>query len=101
MATAEYTKKRQQKRKEQHRCLCCGKQDERTLVGYAACNKCVERERQYRKKLKEQHRCTKCGEQDERTLAGKTNCAFCSKKAKLLYREHKLHKNERTAQEGT
>lgn len=64
MATAEYAKKRQQKRKEQHRC-------------------------------------TKCGERDERTLAGKTNCAFCSKKAKLLYRENKLHKNERTAQEGT
>ena len=101
MATAEYAKKRQQKWKEQHRCVCCGTQDERTLVGYAACNKCVERQKQYKQKLKEQHRCTQCGEQDERTLAGLCFCKFCTKKAKLLYRENKLHKNERTAQEET
>ena len=96
MATAEYAKKRQQKWKEQHRCVCCGTQDERTLVGYAACNKCVERQKQYKQKLKEQHRCTQCGEQDERTLAGLCFCKFCTKKAKLLYRENKLHKIERT-----
>ena len=89
MATAEYTKKRQQKRKEQHRCLCCGKQDERTLVGYASCNKCLERQKQYKQKLKEQHRCIQCGEQDERTLSGLCFCKFCTKKAKLLYRERK------------
>ena len=87
MATAEYAKKRREKLKEQHRCLCCGKQDERTLVGYVACTKCVERQRQYRKKRKSLHLCLKCGTQDERTLAGKICCAFCSKRQKLLYRE--------------
>lgn len=96
MATAEYARKRQQKLKEQHRCVCCGTQDERTLVGYAACNKCVERQKQYKQKLKEQHRCIQCGEQDERTLSGLCFCKFCTKKAKLLYRENKLHKIERT-----
>ena len=96
MTNAERLKILHKKRKEQHRCLCCGKQDERTLVGYAACNKCVERQKQYRKKLKEQHRCTQCGEQDERTLSGLCFCNFCTKKAKLLYRENKLHKIERT-----
>lgn len=44
------------------------------------------------KKMKELHNCTDCGEQDKRTLAGKTRCEFCSQKAKLLYRENKLHK---------
>lgn len=92
MATDEYARKRRQKLKEQHRCLCCGKQDERTLVGYVACTKCVERQRQYRQKRKSLHLCLKCGTQDERTLAGKTCCAFCSKRQKLLYRENKLHK---------
>ena len=87
MTNAERLKILHKKRKEQHRFLCCGKQDERTLVGYAACNKCVERQKQYRKKLKEQHRCTQCGEQDERTLSGLCFCNFCTKKAKLLYRE--------------
>ena len=97
MATVEYTKRFRDKRKSLNRCVLCGKQDERTLSGYAICNKCAEKQRQYKQKLKEQHRCTKRGERDERTLAGKTNCAFCSKKAKLLYREKRLHKNERTA----
>ena len=97
MATVEYTKRFRDKRKSLNRCVLCGKQDERTLSGYAICNKCAEKQRQYKQKLKEQHRCIQCGEQDERTLAGKTNCAFCSKKAKLLYREKRLHKNERTA----
>ena len=79
--------RRYKKMKELHNCTDCGKQDERTLVGYASCNKCLERQKQYKQKLKEQHRCTKCGERDERTLAGKTCCAFCSKRQKLLYRE--------------
>ena len=52
-------------------------------------------------KLKEQHRCIQCGEQDERTLSGLCFCKFCTKKAKLLYRENKLHKNERITQEET
>ena len=46
MATAEYARKRRQKLKEQHRCLCCGKQDERTLVGYTRCSACAEKCRQ-------------------------------------------------------
>ena len=92
---------RYKKMKELHNCTDCGEQDERTLVGYASCNKCLERQKQYKQKLKEQHRCTQCGEQDERTLAGLCFCNFCTKKAKLLYRENKLHKNERTAQEET
>ena len=101
MATAENNKRFRDKRKSLHKCVTCGKQDERTLAGQALCSKCTEKQRQYKQKLKEQHRCTQCGEQDERTLAGKTRCEFCSKNAKLLYRENKLHKNERTAQEGT
>ena len=92
---AEYYKCLRDKRKEQYRCVSCGTQDERTLAGYPYCNKCVERQRQYRKKMKAQHRCTQCGEQDERTLARKTRCEFCSKKAKLLYRENKLCKVQR------
>ena len=84
---AEYYKCLRDKRKEQYRCVNCGTQDERTLVGYVACTKCVERQRQYRQKRKSLHLCLKCGTQDERTLAGKTCCAFCSKRQKLLYRE--------------
>ena len=52
-------------------------------------------------KRKAKHVCVVCGEKDERTLAGLCFCKFCTKKAKLLYRENKLHKNERTAQEET
>lgn len=54
MATAEYARKRRQKLKEQHRCLCCGKQDERTLAGKACCAFCSKRQKLlYREKCKE------------------------------------------------
>lgn len=61
----------------------------------------AEYKKRYQQKMKTLKRCQHCGTQDERTLAGFVRCEFCSKKAKLLYRENKLHKNERTAQEGT
>ena len=96
MATAENNKRFRDKRKSLHKCVTCGKQDERTLAGQALCSKCAEKQRQYKQKLKEQHRCTQCGEQDERTLAGLCFCNFCTKKAKLLYREKRLNKIERT-----
>ena len=46
MATDEYAKKRREKLKEQHRCLHCGTQDERTLAGYTRCSACAEKCRQ-------------------------------------------------------
>ena len=96
MTNAEYHKRFRDKRKALNRCVLCGKQDERTLSGYAICDKCAEKQSQYKQKLKEQHRCTQCGGQDERTIAGKTRCEFCFKNAKLLYREKRLNKIERT-----
>lgn len=62
MANAEYTKKRQQKRKEQHRCLCCGKQDERTLAGKTNCAFCSKKA----KLLYRENRLNKMNERSEK-----------------------------------
>lgn len=83
------------KRKEQHLCARCGKQDERTLSGRTYCEACAQLDREqyggHRRDIyqqrKEQHRCINCGEQDERTLAGKTQCMKCSERTVERHRE--------------
>ena len=69
-------KERYQYLRERKRCACCGKQDERTLGGFAYCDPCAEKARKRynadkHKELNKQKRienfangvCTKCGKQ--------------------------------------
>lgn len=81
--------------KAEHRCVSCGKQDERTIAGKTLCGVCAKRhsanimrnkERHYEhtkrrfERMKAEHRCVVCGNQDARTLIGKQKCAECAEK---------------------
>lgn len=78
----EYARKRRQCLKDQHRCVFCGNQDEKTLSGNVLCLRCAtkqnekQRGKYQRKKLEKQRRESDVGEvvQDtvERKLIYKT-----------------------------
>jgi len=109
-----------QKKVAEHRCITCGKQDERTLSGKVRCNACFEKYREISRrrkpktreqrdkenadkrawaaKLKSLHACTRCGTKDKRTLNGYTTCAICAAKHRRWQRncEDKERKHERT-----
>lgn len=68
------------KRKEEHLCTKCGKQDERTLSGKTECAKCAENERNAYIIRCRKNCCIKCGKQDERTLSGRCTCEECARK---------------------
>lgn len=55
--SAEYRKRHKELCRKEHRCIDCGKQDERTLLGYAVCNLCQkkrsDKQRESRKTLRE------------------------------------------------
>lgn len=107
MAISEQARKNKNERKKvlaaeykaQKRCICCGRQDERTLQGLTRCADCREKQRvskekyrkthkaqndeyreKYREKCRAEHRCVDCGKQDARTLAGHSACYECLRK---------------------
>ncbi len=117
----KYAKEKYHRRKDNHLCVKCCKQDEQTLSGRAYCAECAEKERvryreRYNKKrvksnstrmleakrnrdrynrLKAEHRCTKCGQQDERTLSGRICCAACAEKVSEMQKARlRENKNE-------
>lgn len=75
-----------------HRCIACGKADERTRAGYDRCAACNERmacnARERYAELKAAGLCTRCGVKDERTAAGKYLCFDCAVK-RAAYRAAK------------
>jgi len=89
--------------KKQHRCVTCGRKDERTLSGFVACEKRAVRIREYQRnyyhtkikgkirvvKLKriEEHLCVKCGAKLPDGYTFKW-CETCREKSKLYQREN-------------
>lgn len=95
-------KKRENKRyqylRERKRCACCGKQDERTLEGFAYCEPCAEKARiRYNsdkyKEINKRRRvenfakgvCTKCGR--DKPSEGHRICDKCRRYAADTYRK--------------
>ena len=100
------------KRVEQHICVSCGKQDERTLQGHIRCEACrakyykgkydpvaraskaeqVEREnrekREWYHRLREADCCVDCGRKDKRTVAGRAHCLYCETRRLKWQHEH-------------
>lgn len=106
-----------QKKVAEHKCVTCGKQDERTLSGRVRCQACfdkykVHRTPKSRKKrneenadkrewcaiLKSLHACTRCGTKDKRTINGFATCTVCAAKHRRWQSncEDKERKHERT-----
>lgn len=56
MYNAERLRILHKKRKEQHRCVLCGEQDERTLAGRTRCYKCSEKQKIYDKSKRKSER---------------------------------------------
>lgn len=90
-----------QRKVAEHRCVCCGQQDERTLSGRIYCQECLDRHNAAnpRKKLNKEQRehasqykrdvkqwylehqvCMRCKTKDKHTLAGHLLCARCAAK---------------------
>ena len=91
-----------QRKVAEHRCITCGKQDERTLSGRVRCQACFDKyrakshgntpktrekrdaenadKRAWTAKLKSLHACTRCGTKDKRTLNGFSTCMICAAK---------------------
>lgn len=95
---SESHKARYQRRKAQHCCIQCGKQDARTLQGQIYCAACHDkrwkkhvkykterkdeiraREKADREFLRENSLCIRCRSKDSYTLAGRALCAECAK----------------------
>lgn len=102
MAISKYEigKRFRDRRKQERRCVVCGRQDERTLNCLTRCKECTEHYKQYYQKrrtdhpevfatinddnkawyyaLKANHVCVKCRGQDAYTLGGRPYCAECT-----------------------
>lgn len=103
-------KRSYQKKRDEHRCVCCGKPDERTLRGLAYCKECTERhranasprkkrtpeqnaeenqnKREWHARCKELQICIRCGNKDKRTVNGLAMCAICAAKANMSHRRN-------------
>ena len=97
--------------KAEHRCVRCGKQDERTIEGKTLCGVCAKKNSEYIMRNKEryyahtkrrfermlsEHRCVDCGRQDARTLIGKQKCAVCAAKHDI-YKARTMRRKARHA----
>lgn len=112
-----YAEKRAEKR-----CVHCGKQDERTLKGYAYCVKCnAMRYKPYseRKPRSEEQRqsenadkrtwakmhrdagvCVQCGRKDKRTINGKGMCLYCATKVNESARKRRAENADKFNKRG-
>ena len=86
------------KRKENHICILCGCQDERTLSGKVHCEFCATYEKKkqgerYMRLLSEK-RCVTCGKQDENTINGYVRCAICMEKQRKNLAKYRAKKKE-------
>lgn len=84
----EYSKRLYYKRKENKCCTRCGEQDERTLSGKIFCQKCYDKQFEYRARnareryewYKSHKMCPHCGKKDAYTLGGRTYCYECNER---------------------
>ncbi|MBP5709995.1 MAG: hypothetical protein J6W84_03355 [Bacteroidales bacterium] len=112
------------KKVSEHKCVTCGKQDERTLAGMRYCQECRDRHRanaspkkkrtpEQRKRENDDKRawyamcvekmmCVQCGRKDKHTVNGHRYCAICQEKKNKRNREKwdseekaAYHKNRR------
>lgn len=114
MIDIQKRKKRQQKyyarKRNEHRCVTCGKQDERTLQGFVYCEECnVKRhvpydpakrseerknrenadKREWARMMKAKQICVICGRKDKRTVDGRSQCLFCATRLNERARERR------------
>ena len=119
-------KRAYQKKVDEHRCVTCGKQDERTLQGLRYCLECRDRhkananprkpktdeyrerhnadKREWRRKCIELGICSCCGVRDKHTVEGHEFCSRCAARKNKWQREHwnkdkksEYHKSRRDA----
>ena len=117
-------KRSYQKKVNEHRCVTCGKPDERTLSGRVYCQVCWDRhranasprkkrspeqqakenadKREWQAKCLEIQICTRCGRKDKHTVNGHLLCSICAAKKNKWQHEHwnseeksKYYKNRR------
>ena len=107
-----------EKRKSEHRCVTCGKQDSRTLSGLVYCAECntkrTEAQRKYRREIsdydkkvrqirKKEGLCIQCGKEDAYTMAGRSRCADCAEKMreadKRRYKKDGKKRNDQAYQQ--
>ena len=96
----ERNKRSYQKKVNERRCTCCGKQDERTLSGRVYCVECYERHkanasprkkrtrqqqldenqtrREWEARCRQVQICVKCGTKDKYTINGHRTCMRCT-----------------------
>lgn len=95
------TKQRYEELRTSHRCVCCTKQDERTLSGKNLCNACNDKQKEKNKqRLKERrellqklHLCVDCKQKDGRTMRGYSRCYTCFTESQLK-RTGKIYNRE-------
>lgn len=97
----------------EHRCVTCGKPDERTLSGRVYCQECYDRhkagasprkprsaaqseqekqdKREWEARCKSLQMCVRCGEKDKYTVNGHRLCKRCSERKNQNQREHYDH----------
>lgn len=103
---------------QEHRCVQCGKSDERTLSGRTRCVECFAKQcakpqkpktpeqraitdankKAWKELRRKNHLCTECGEKDAFTLNGRALCAVCANKA-AVRRRKSYAKNPEPAKE--
>ena len=106
-----------QKKVAEHRCVTCGKQDERTLAGMVYCQVCRDRhranaspkkprtqeqrerenanKRDWTARFRSLKACIVCGTKDKRTVNGYGLCAICAAKKRKWGHEHRDLEAER------
>ena len=126
MVDIERRKKRQKKyyaqKVAEHRCVQCGKQDERTLAGRIYCSACYQKryvpyserkprtperreienadKRAWAKMHRDAGVCLRCGRKDKRTVNGKGLCLWCANKASAYARERRAEKGDKLNAQG-
>ena len=105
-----------QKKVDEHRCVHCGKPDERTLRGLRYCQKCMDKrrakpraprtpkqraqenadKRAWYKMCIDKHICVQCRRKDKHTVDGHAFCAICQGKKNKKQRE-KWNSSEQAA----
>lgn len=106
----ERSKALRDQRRAEHRCACCGEQDERTLAGRYLCAECREKRLEANRRgggtkaysmyepSKRAHICVACKKQDAYTLAGRAYCFECNEEKNAKARKRRAENREQQIQ---
>lgn len=107
---SERSKALREQRRAEHRCACCGEQDERTLAGLYLCAECREKRLEANRRgggskaysmyepSKKAHICVSCKKQDAYTLAGRAYCFECNEEKNAKARKRRAENREKYIQ---